>query len=133
MIKSITCRRFRLVGLAMLSTVAISLCDRTIAANEPKAAGPDYETHIQPLLVKHCVRCHGPKLKESELRLDSLSAIQRGGKRGPAVVAGMSGQSPLIKAVRGVRPYREMPPDAASLESADIELLVRWIDSLKEE
>jgi mono/diheme cytochrome c family protein len=133
MTRSMKSRGFQLAGLAMLSAVAFSLCDRAVAVNEANAAGPDYTTHIQPLLAKHCVRCHGPKLKESELRLDSLSAIQRGGKRGPAVVAGMSGQSPLIKAVRGVRPYREMPPDAASLESADIELLVRWIDSLKEE
>jgi mono/diheme cytochrome c family protein len=122
------------VGIASSVVFAMFAFGCSIAdADEPKADGPDYTRHIQPLLAKHCVRCHGPKLKESELRLDSLSAIKFGGKRGPAVEPGRSAQSPLIKAARGVRPYREMPPDAPSLKDEEIDLLVKWIDSLKED
>ena len=29
-----------------------------------------YERHIQPLLKKHCVRCHGESKQEADLRLD---------------------------------------------------------------
>jgi hypothetical protein len=97
---------------------------------DPKPAKIGYAERIAPLLAEHCVRCHGPKLQESDLRLDSLEHIERGGKRGAAAIPGKSAASPLIRAILGERPYREMPPDAPSLGSADIQLLKDWIDSL---
>jgi hypothetical protein len=90
---------------------------------EPKSAKIDYATRIAPLLAMHCVRCHGPKLQESELRLDTLDHIERGGKRGPAAIPGKSEESPIIRAVLGERPYREMLPDAPSLPPGEIKLL----------
>jgi len=111
-------------GFVTLGNLALA------AAAEPRPAKVDYATKIAPLLAEHCVRCHGPKLQESELRLDTLDNIQLGGKKGPAAVPGNSAESPLIRAIRGERPYREMPPDAPSLRPADIKLLADWIDGL---
>lgn len=34
---------------------------------------PDFKKDVLPILRSHCVRCHGPKKQESEIRLDNLS------------------------------------------------------------
>src|SRR5205807_1314450 len=41
---------------------------------------------VQPMLQQQCVSCHGPEKSESELRLDSLAALFKGGKSGPVLV-----------------------------------------------
>ena len=46
-----------------------------------------FEKQVRPLLVKHCIKCHGPRKQEGGLRLDSREAILKGGETGPAVVA----------------------------------------------
>ena len=41
---------------------------------EPLAAMPeivDFRRHVQPILDRHCIECHGPQRAEGELRLDS--------------------------------------------------------------
>lgn len=35
--------------------------------------GDDFERDVLPILKSHCVRCHGPELQESNIRLDTLS------------------------------------------------------------
>ncbi|MBT4726674.1 MAG: hypothetical protein HOB29_17095, partial [Planctomycetaceae bacterium] len=37
-----------------------------------------FENKIRPLLISHCVECHGADVQESELRLDSRAAIVQG-------------------------------------------------------
>ena len=34
-----------------------------------------YEKSIKPFIQQHCIRCHGPKTTEGDMRLDQLSAI----------------------------------------------------------
>ena len=59
-----------------------------------------FETHVRPLLIEHCQRCHGPKKQEAGLRLDSRQAVLTGGDNGPAIVPGKPDESLLIGAVR---------------------------------
>ena len=74
------------------------------------AAGVDFRRDIQPLLVKHCLDCHGPAKQKSGLRLDRKEAAFRGGDSGePGIVAGNSKQSRLFRLVE--RPRQR--PDAA--------------------
>ena len=42
-----------------------------------------FENEIRPLLVQHCIECHGPKKSESGLRLDALTGAIKGGDSGP--------------------------------------------------
>lgn len=88
----------------------------------------EYAKDVAPLLMKHCVACHGPKQQESELRLDSVEAMLLGGKKGPAIVRGKGATSRLILALRGEGGLRLMPPDAPDLKPDEIKLLTRWID-----
>ena len=56
----------------------------------------DFGSEVEPLLARHCVSCHGPKLQRSSLRLDSAAAIHAGGSNGEVVVPGKSVESLLV-------------------------------------
>src|ERR1044071_568845 len=86
---------------------------------------------VQPILRQDCVPCHGPEKSESELRLDSLTALLKGGKSGPVLVAGKSAKSTLLKRLRLPLPEKEhMPPEGKPQPDTDqISLLQWWIDS----
>ena len=75
----------------------------------------DYERDIQPVLEKHCVRCHGSKRQRSAFRLDRRSAVLEGGLNGPAIVVNDSARSPLVHYVAGLNPDLLMPPKGERL------------------
>ena len=39
-----------------------------------------FETRIRPILLGRCLECHGPDKQKNGLRVDSLSALLKGGK-----------------------------------------------------
>ena len=49
-----------------------------------------FERRVRPVLLEHCVKCHGPKKQESGLRLDSREAVLRGGDSGVAAVESLT-------------------------------------------
>ena len=85
-----------------------------------------FESRIRPLLIKHCLACHGPKKQESGLRLDSRSGWVKGGDRGTSIVPGKARDSLLIKAVSHVNPSLKMPP-AGKLSTTEIADLSKWV------
>ncbi len=86
-----------------------------------------FEARVRPLLVKHCLECHGEKKQEGGLRLDSRDAWMRGGDRGETIIAGEPDKSLLIQAVRHDDPDLQMPPDNKKLTAAEIADLEAWI------
>src|SRR5690242_6187568 len=91
----------------------------------PTVAGEtvDYTRDIKPLLVKHCVSCHGSQKQRSGLRLDLAAGIHKGGNGGPAVVPGKSADSRLVHAVTGTHDMKAMPPKGPRLSEREITLL----------
>jgi len=85
-----------------------------------------FESLVRPLLVKHCVQCHGAKKQEGGLRLDSRNGWMQGGDRGAAVVAGQPGKSLVIQAVKYDDPDLQMPP-AKKLNAKEIADLESWV------
>lgn len=89
-----------------------------------------FAKHIQPVLAKKCVSCHGPEKQKAGLRLDRKSAAIKGGDDlGPAIVPGKSRESPLFRVVAGLEEGLEMPAEGEKLTASEIELLKHWIDS----
>ena len=80
----------------------------------------DFTRDVKPVLVKHCIGCHGPDKQCASLRLDSAKAVHEGGSSGAAVIAGKSNESLLIKAVLGVDDVKVMPPKGKRLTSAEV-------------
>src|SRR5262249_38839963 len=73
--------------------------------------------------------CHGPKKQESSFRLDERAAALRGGDLGePAIVPGKSEESFLLKAVAGLAPDTQMPPEGERLTVDEIGILRAWIE-----
>src|SRR5450755_986818 len=90
---------------------------------------PDFAREVRPILESRCWACHGAKLQMHGLRLDHRADALKGGGSGvPAIVAGSSAQSILIKYVTGADKDIVMPPAGARLKPAEVDLLRAWID-----
>jgi mono/diheme cytochrome c family protein len=106
-----------LVFLAMAMTATV------------RAEGPvDYLRDVKPILTRHCVSCHGATKPRSGLRLDTAAAAWRGGKGGPAVVAGKGEESPLVLALLGEGDGERMPLNRPPLATPQIDTIRAWID-----
>ena len=86
------------------------------------AAEPDFARDVQPILRKHCFRCHGEKKQEGGLRLDLRRRAQAGGDSGPALAP--AGE--LITRIASRDEKLQMPPEEP-LSEADIATLRTWI------
>jgi hypothetical protein len=86
---------------------------------------------IQPVLRQDCVSCHGPDKAEAELRLDTRAAILKGGKSGPVLVVGKSGESPILSRIRlPLNDKGHMPPEGKPQPGSDqVNVLEWWIDA----
>ena len=84
-----------------------------------------FEKQVRPLLVQHCVECHGPDQQEAGLRLDSRSHILKGVEGHPAAVPGDPGKS-LIIAVTKYDGDVQMPPDG-KLPPDQLAVLTNWV------
>src|SRR5262245_25623887 len=89
-----------------------------LGVDEPSPREAEFfEARVRPVLVEHCVGCHGPEAQKSGLRLDSAAALLKGGDGGPVVVPGDPDNSPLIEAIRHdgatkMPPKKKLPPAA---------------------
>ena len=94
------------------------------AASLPAAADDLFELHARPLLVTHCIRCHGEAKQEAGLNLATREGILAGGDSGAAVVPGKPAESLLLEALR----YEslEMPP-TGRLDDGVIAGIERWV------
>jgi hypothetical protein len=116
-----------------LNLPKIILIALLIAVLNTRADGADreslafFENEIRPLLVQRCIKCHGTKKAESDLRLDALATAIKGGDSGPAIVPGKPDESLIIKAVRHEGDLK-MPPNG-KLNDLEVAALVRWIQS----
>jgi uncharacterized coiled-coil DUF342 family protein len=92
-----------------------------------RAADDHFDKHVRPLLVENCQSCHGPEKPKGGLRVDSRSALLKGGDTGPAIVPGKPAESLLVKAI-GYTGDLKMPPKG-KLSDQEIGLLTEWIKS----
>ncbi len=112
------------VELMMLAAVV------GLAQDATSASPVDYARDIKPMLAARCTSCHGAVRQKAGLRLDTAEFVRRGGKGGPAVAAGKSGESLLILRVSGSDGLDRMPPEneGVGLSEGEIAALRSWID-----
>ena len=128
-----------LIGWALVAPAAMA------AAAQEKPAGPaitvaeisraepvDFEHEVLPILRASCLACHNRTRAKADLILETPQGILKGGENGPAVIAGKSQESLLLK----VASHREdpvMPPKdnkvlAADLTPQQLGVIRLWID-----
>jgi cytochrome c553 len=117
-----TCRS---LTVAFLGTL-VCLSARAAEPAKPDAAQVEFfEKQVRPVLVAHCIKCHGPDKQKGHLRLDSKAAMLSGGDSGPAMIVGNADDSRLIKAIR-YNDTVQMPPNK-KLGDAEIAALTTWV------
>lgn len=120
-------RRYIALHPLLLSVLTIFSCLATARADEPvPQQTAAFENTIRPLLLEHCIECHGPKKAESGLRLDTRQSLMSGGDRGPTISLEEPQQSLLIGALRHADGL-DMPPDN-KLSEHDIAAVEQWIE-----
>ena len=89
-----------------------------------------YEHLVEPVFQARCVSCHGPQQQKGGLRLDSLATMVKGGESGPALVAGHSARSEMVRRIWLPQDHEEaMPPRGRRpLTALEAELIRWWID-----
>ena len=121
----------------LIPAALIAFGSHGFAAQPPVADDPlpppanrkvDFAKDIKPLLLKHCISCHGAKKQESGFRVDTHDATLAGGDRGVAFEVGESATSLLIRYVGGLDPDITMPPKGNLLPKKQVGLLRAWID-----
>ncbi len=110
----------------MLFCFAGARTDAAEATPAAQAEGLEYfEANIRPLLVNHCLDCHGED-RQGGLQLDSRAAMLAGSDHGPAIIPGNPTDSPLMAAVRWAKDVK-MPPEGKLPDEA-IAKLEAWIN-----
>jgi hypothetical protein len=120
------------IDCALLAAFLLSAAIPRAAEAQDEAA-IDFNRQVRPLLLEHCIACHGPdeKSRQAGLRLDdkssTLGVLPSGAT---AVVPGKAAKSELLARVMSTDDaYRMPPPDAEQkpLTASQIALLKRWV------
>ena len=120
-----TVRLIRTISVTFFSGCFL-LFGLAAVAEEPSPAGIEFfEKKVRPVLVNRCFECHGDD-SQSDLRLDSLAGMLRGGTRGPALVVGKPDESLLISALRHGEILKM--PSKTKLPQAEINDIIRWVE-----
>ena len=105
----------------MLLACVVGLIASAAAAEKPVS----FQGDVSPVLRRSCVGCHRPGKLKGKLDLSSVEMIMKGGKSGPAVVAGQPRKSLLIQQVSGPKPL--MPEEGDPLTSPEVALISKWV------
>ena len=88
----------------------------------------DFQKQVQPILKRHCDRCHGDSNQEGSLALNRKTSLLDVADSGQAIVVpGKPNQSLLIKRISDADAGDLMPIDGEPLSDREINLLKRWI------
>ncbi|MEX2025638.1 MAG: c-type cytochrome domain-containing protein, partial [Pirellulaceae bacterium] len=100
--------------------------------DERSSAKPDakisFTRQVAPLLVKHCVACHGPKKPEGDYQLHAFARLMKNGASElPPIAPGNLDESYLLELIASDDQDVRMPKETRPLSAEEIELVRRWI------
>ncbi|MEX2115218.1 MAG: c-type cytochrome domain-containing protein [Pirellulales bacterium] len=94
------------------------------------AAGDDvviFAVDVQPIFAAHCVKCHGPDIQSSGLRLDARTHAEAGGYTGAPIIGGTLETNEVYRRVSSTERAYRMPKNSPALSSEQIETIRRWV------
>jgi len=92
-----------------------------------------FEDVVHPILIQRCAPCHRDGKKKGEFSVQTLADLLKGGKTGPAIVAGSLNKSELFARIM-LDPTNEkfMPTDGKTpLTKTETEIIQWWIEKGK--
>lgn len=87
-----------------------------------------FEKSVRPLLLKHCVECHGAKKQESGLRFDNGAFIKNQDDIDDVVVPGKADASRLYQVLLYSEDDIQMPPEE-KMSDQEINVIKHWLES----
>lgn len=93
----------------------------------PRQGSVEFGRDIRPIFEQTCYACHSGSNPRGQLRLDVAALALKGGKSGPLVVPGNSGNSLLMTRLKGEGGQPQMPMGSALFDE-EIARVARWID-----
>lgn len=125
---------FRVMFRRPILIASIILCwtvSQSCFSQQPNSPEVDsntklFEERIRPVLIEHCIACHGPDKSESSLRLDQPQRFRQGGDSGPVVDPQTPLSSLILQAIR--HEGLEMPPNK-KLTDEQIAAIETWVQS----
>ncbi|MBP89386.1 MAG: hypothetical protein CMJ64_22185 [Planctomycetaceae bacterium] len=111
------------------SFILASVCVLSSLIATTAVGDVDYPREVKPILQKRCYACHGALKQQSNLRLDTVISMLKGGEsEDKIVVAGEPDESLLIQVMNGSAGFR-MPPEneGSAVEPAELERIRSWI------
>jgi hypothetical protein len=88
----------------------------------------DFAKEIRPIFAGTCYKCHDGKKQKGKLRLDSVAAIQKGGKDGKILTPGDPAKSDLYRRITLAKDDDDvMPPEGDLLPKEKTSLIKTWI------
>lgn len=92
------------------------------------ASEVEYERDVKPILTKYCVGCHNESDHQSEVQLQNLSSIRKGGVNGPIIVASDAEHSALVQLMLGTQEPKMPPDDSPQPSTEEIGIVRQWIE-----
>jgi hypothetical protein len=93
-------------------------------------AQPMWANHIEPILSKSCLKCHGSSKQKGGLDLRQPQAILDGGTDGSVVIAGRPLDSPLFQRIQPGSDQHMPPGDKVQLSTEEISYVQQWIATM---
>ena len=87
-----------------------------------------FQTQIRPLLIEHCVKCHGGEKTKGDFDLTTREGLLQGGADGPVLVPFKAGASLMLKQMRHEE-EPHMPDKKPRLPDAVLTQVAAWIDA----
>src|SRR5262245_14110549 len=116
--------RYRSVfGALTICFLLLTAIQFASAQSLPANSSEYFETKVRPILANNCYSCHTNSAL-SGLRLDSLDAMKKGGKRGAAILLGDPENSLMIQALKHTAADGLKMPMGGKLKDSEIEVLV---------
>lgn len=114
-----------LLHLATLGLAGVSCFASVSAPQGDPTPSAFFESKVRPVLLERCTSCHGEKVQQASLRLDTAEGLRKGADTGPVISPGDPEKSTLLRAVRYSGAVK-MPP-AGKLRPDEIAALEQWI------
>lgn len=106
----------------------LSVAASLLGASRLVADDVSFVRDISPLLVRHCIGCHGPNKAEGDLRLHTFEYVLNAGASGVAAVApGRPDDSELLRRLIDGDESTRMPQQDDAIPAQEVERVRRWI------
>ena len=108
---------------------SVFLLTSIVSPSNADLVDPDFDLDVKPILVKHCILCHGPGKQESGYRIDRFQTMLSAGDSGrPAIVPGDAIKSHLYQRITTTDPNVRMPPKGEALSPQERSIILNWIN-----